>query len=150
MTDPRIDIWNLLHDGEITVAGRDADALVLFVSIAYLRSGFHPIGDSFALRLGGFRSARVEGSDGGRSDLKLNDLPTCHLTILSALSASMPVEIEHTMGKLILDFDSLDIELDTGARVEIAELAAAAKRYWSDFEERAKRPNTSLERTRDR
>lgn len=53
MTDPRIDIWNLLHDGEITVAARDADALVLFVSIPYLRSSFRPIGDSFALRLSG-------------------------------------------------------------------------------------------------
>lgn len=150
MTDPRIDIWNLLHDGEITVAARDADALVLFVSIPYLRSSFRPIGDSFALRLSGFRSARVEGPDGSLSDLDLIELPTCHLEILSAASTSMPVEIEHTVGKLILDFDSLDISLDTGARVSIADLRDAAERYWRNFEERAEQPNTSLERSRDR
>src|SRR3982751_6564068 len=106
MNDSRTDIWNTLHDGLITVAARDADALVLFVSIPYLRARFRPIGDSFSLRFGGFRSARLRASNGDLSDLDLDDLPTSHLEILSAASTSIPVAVELTAGDLILDFDS--------------------------------------------
>jgi hypothetical protein len=150
MTDSRIDIWDTLHDGLITVAARDADALVLFVSIPYLRARFRPIGDSFALRLGGFRSARLRASNGDLSDLDLDDLPTSHLEILSAASTSIPIAVELTIGELILDFDSLSIHLDTGAELSYTEVQSEAEKYWSEFEERALRPNISLERTRDR
>jgi hypothetical protein len=54
--DPRFSIWNALHDGEITIAEREApEVLVLFVSIPYVRRRIPPLGDSFRLRLGGFR-----------------------------------------------------------------------------------------------
>jgi hypothetical protein len=148
MNDPRVDIWNTLHDGLITVGAIDTDALVLFVSIPYLRARFRPIGDSFALRLGGFRSAHMRASDGGLSDLDLEDLPTSHLEILSAASASVPVTVELTAGELVLDFDSMSVHLDTGSEVSYSELRAQAEKYWAEFEARALRPNTSFERTR--
>jgi hypothetical protein len=150
MNDPRTDIWNTLHDGFVTVGARDGDALVLFVSAPYLRARFRPIGDSFALRLGAFRSARLRASNGDLSELDLDELPTCHLEILSAASTSMPVAVELTTGELLLDFDSLRIFLDTGAELPYSELRTQADRYWAEFEARALRPNTSLERTRER
>ena len=56
MTDPRLDIWNVLHDGEITITHREsADVVVMFVSIPYVRRRIQPLGDSFRLRFGGFR-----------------------------------------------------------------------------------------------
>jgi hypothetical protein len=51
--DERIEIWNVLHDGEITVVSEDGDTLTLFVSIPYLRRRLKPLGDSFVLVLEG-------------------------------------------------------------------------------------------------
>ncbi len=148
VTDQRIAIWNVLHDGEITVAAREGNMLVMLINIPYLRALLAPIGDSFALRLGGFRSAKLKGSDGRLVDLDLASLPTCHLEILSTESNSMPVEVEHTMGSLILDFDTLQICLDTGRAVDFSEVHGASVRYWSEFEAAATGSNKSLERTR--
>ena len=50
--DKRIEIWNILHDGEITaIEGEDSDTLTMFVSIPYLRRRLKPIGDSFVLTM---------------------------------------------------------------------------------------------------
>lgn len=47
--DPRFGIWNALHDGEITIAVREAtDVVVMFVSIPYVRRRIEPLGDSFS------------------------------------------------------------------------------------------------------
>jgi hypothetical protein len=38
MADQRVDIWDVLHDGVITIMHREsADVLVMFVSIPYVR-----------------------------------------------------------------------------------------------------------------
>jgi hypothetical protein len=47
--DPRIAIWNILHDGEITAVSEDVGTLTMFVSIPYLRRRLTPLGDSFVL-----------------------------------------------------------------------------------------------------
>ena len=150
MNDPRTDIWSTLHDGLVTVGARDGDALVLFVSAPYLRARFQPLGDSFVLRLGGFRSAHLRASNGDLSELDLGELPTCHLEIISSASTSMPVAVELSSGELVLDFDSLRVFLDTGTELSYLELRTQADKYWREFEALALRPDTSLERKRER
>jgi hypothetical protein len=55
MDDPRIDTWNVLHDGELTsfTLGEEDDTLTMCVKIPYLRRRLDLFGDGFVLTLGG-------------------------------------------------------------------------------------------------
>ena len=71
--DPRVDIWDVLHDGEITIVHRQsAGVLVMFISIPYLRRRISPLGDSFRLRLGGFRGMLFSYDHGGETHSDLD------------------------------------------------------------------------------
>jgi hypothetical protein len=137
--DARIAIWNTLHDGEITVLGRDGDTLVMFVSIPYIRERILPLGDSFALRLSGFRGFELFDSEGRKksSDLQ-DDLARNGIEILSTESETMPVRIATTHGYLMLDFDGLEISLDTGRVVSYEEVLHACSEYWEEWSARAR------------
>jgi hypothetical protein len=136
MGDPRLDIWNVLHDGEITVMHRESpDVLVMFVSIPYVRRRIQPLGDSFRLRLGGFRSMHFENSIGDTSS-ELDYVEGYE--ILDILSETMPAKIQLAEGTLTLDFDSLDISLDSGQPVTYEEILHVAQDYWDEFAARTK------------
>ena len=137
--DPRIAIWNTLHDGEITVVALEGDTLVMFVSIPYIRERLSPLGDSFVLRLSGFRGFVLTDSDGKKKDSDLQeDLAKNGIEILSAKSEVMPVKIATTMGYLILDFDSIEIALDAGRVVAYEEIYQACSDYWEEWSAKAK------------
>lgn len=136
MGDPRLDIWNVLHDGEITVVAREAaDVLIIFISIPYVRRRIAPLGDSFRLRLDGFRSAGWS-NDIGDSYSGLEDIEG--LEILDILSDTMPAKIQCSQGTLTIDFDSLDISLDSGQAIAYEEVLRAAQDYWDEFAARTK------------
>lgn len=133
--DSRIAIWNTLHDGEITVVSKAGSDLVMFVSIPYLRKRLSPVGDSFALRLRGFRELKLQDWDGQEqgSDLEA-DLAESGIEILSTESDTLPVKIATTQGFLILDFDSLEIALDTGSVVSYEDVLRVCSEYWDEWE----------------
>ena len=129
--DPRFGIWNALHDGEITVVAREEpDSLIIFVSIPYVRRRIMPLGDSFCLRLGGFRSAGWS-NDIGDSYSELEDMEG--LEILEVQSDSMPVKIQCAQGTLTLDYDSLEISLDSGQPIAPEEVYRAYEDYWNEW-----------------
>jgi hypothetical protein len=131
MGDPRLDIWNVLHDGEITVTAREAaDVAIIFVSIPYVRRRIAPLGDSFRLRLGGFRGMHFENSIGD-TDSELEEIEGYE--ILDILSDMMPAKIQLTQGTLTLDFDSLEMSLDSGQPVAYEEVLRVAQDYWDEF-----------------
>jgi hypothetical protein len=133
--DPRFNIWNALHDGEITIAERETpEVLVLFVSIPYVRRRIPPLGDSFRLRLGGFRGMVFDNEIGDTSS-EVEDLEG--LEILECLSDTMPVMIQVTAGKLMLDFNSLEISLDSGQPITYEEIVRAARDYWDEWSKRS-------------
>jgi hypothetical protein len=133
MTDPRFDIWNVLHDGEITVVAREEpDSLIMFVDIPYLRQRIAPLGDSFRLRLGGFRSIGFS-NDIGDSYSAITDIAESRLEILSTESEAMPVKIAVAQGTLTIDFDSVDITLDTGQPVTYEQLHRVCEEYWNEW-----------------
>jgi hypothetical protein len=130
--DWRFGIWNALHDGEITIMHREApDVLVMFVSIPYVRRRIQPLGDSFRLRLRGFRGM-VFAND-------IRDPPETELDyiegyeILEAKSDTMPATIQLAEGTLLLDFDSLEISLDTGQPISPEEVYRAYSDYWDEW-----------------
>lgn len=135
--DVRIAVWNTLHDGEITVVAKDGADLMMFVSIPYIRERLKPLGDSFALRLRGFRSFQLLDADGKAKDSDLmEDLARNGTEILSAASETMPVKIATTLGYLVLDFDDIEIALDTGRLVPYDEVLQAATKYWDEWSAR--------------
>jgi hypothetical protein len=149
--DARIAIWNTLHDGEITVVAREGADLVMFVSVPYIRERLKPLGDSFALRLGGFRGFELLDSDGKKrgSDIQV-DLARNHIEILSTDSTAMPVKITTTHGYVVLDFDSLEIALDSGAIISYEEVLKACSEYWDEWSARIPKkeePNQAAQTT---
>ena len=136
MGDPRLDIWNVLHDGEITVTAREAaDVAIIFVSIPYVRRRIQPLGDSFRLRLCGFRGVHFENSIGD-TDSELEEIEGYE--ILDILSDTMPAKIQLTQGILTLDFDSLEMSLDSGQHVAYEEVLRVAQDYWDECAARTK------------
>lgn len=135
--DPRIAIWNTLHDGEITVVAKENADVVMFVNIPYIRERMKPLGDSFALRLRGFRSFELLDSEGKKKGADLQeDLARNHIEILSTDSESMPVKISTTHGYVLLDFDALEIALDSGGEVSYEEVLKACTEYWDEWSAR--------------
>lgn len=130
--DPRISIWNVLHDGEITAISQADDLLTMFVSIPYLRRRLKPLGDSFVLSLAGVKRCEFRdfdntiGSLGGTLEIGTPE-------ILSTESQSMPVTVETTMGQLILDFESLRCTLDTGESVDFSTIERICDEYWAEW-----------------
>ena len=132
MTDRRIQIWNILHDDEITaISGEGSDILTMFVSIPYLRRRLDPLGDSFVLTLSGITRLEFHDFDGTRETLQ-EQLDIGSPEILSTESDSMPASIATSLGQLTLDFQSISFALDTGQAVEYEAIEKVCEEYWTE------------------
>jgi hypothetical protein len=132
MRDRRIQIWNILHDDEITaISGEGSDILTMFVSIPYLRRRLDPLGDSFVLTLSGITRLEFHDFDGTRETLQ-EQLDIGSPEILSTESDSMPASIATSLGQLTLDFRSISFALDTGQAVEYEAIEKVCEEYWTE------------------
>ena len=132
MMDRRIQIWNILHDDEITaISGEGSDILTMFVSIPYLRRRLDPLGDSFVLTLSGITCLEFHDFDGTRETLQ-EQLDIGSPEILSTESDSMPASIATSLGQLTLDFQSISFALDTGQAVEYEAIEKVCEEYWTE------------------
>src|ERR1035437_1177006 len=139
--DTRIQICNVLHDGEITAVSEDGDILTMFVSIPYLRRRLKPLGDSFVLTLVGVKQAECRDFSGAASSASSlrEELDIGTPEIIKTESESMPVTIETTLGQLILDFQSIRFALDTGQPIEYATIQKVCEEYWTEWQVKAER-----------
>lgn len=131
-----IQIWNVLHDGEITAFERQGETLKMFVSIPYLRRRMKPLGDSFVLTLSGLTRTEFLNFDGSPSSLT-DELDGGLPEILSTDSEAMPVSIATTTGTMILDFSNIAFALDTGEPVSFEAIAKVCEEYWTEWKEKA-------------
>src|SRR5512139_3111019 len=132
MMDRRIQIWNILHDDEITaISGEGSDILTMFVSIPYLRRRLDPLGDSFVLTLSGITRLEFHDFDGTRETLQ-ERLDIGSPEILSTESDSMPASIATSLDQLTLDFQSISFALDTGQAVEYEAIEKVCEEYWTE------------------
>lgn len=130
--DRRIQIWNILHDDEITaISGEGSDILTMFVSIPYLRRRLDPLGDSFVLTLSGITRLEFHDFDGTRETLQ-EQLDIGSPEILSTESDSMPALIATSLGQLTLDFQSISFALDTGQAIEYEAIEKVCEEYWTE------------------
>ena len=131
--EPRIDIWNVLHDGEITaVSGDDSDVVTLFVSIPYLRRRLQPLGDSIVLTLSGVRQLQFRDFGGSVTSLR-EELEETAPEILSSESEHMPITVDTTAGQLLADYDDMQLALDTGQTVAYEALERICQEYWDEW-----------------
>ncbi len=139
--DERIEIWNVLHDGEITAISQVSDTLTMFVSIPYLRRRLKPLGDSFVLTLAGVRQVECRDFNGTASSATSlqEKLDIGIPTIFQTGSESMPITIETALGQLILDFQSIQFALDTGQPVEYGTIKEVCIEYWADWRARTEK-----------
>ena len=131
--DERIQIWNVLHDGEISaISGDDGETLTMFVSIPYLRRRIQPLGDSLVLTLGGL--TRLEFHEFGGAVTPLREaIEIGSLEILSTESESMPIVIATSLGALTLEFRSITFALDTGHAIEYEAIEKVCEEYWTEW-----------------
>jgi hypothetical protein len=135
--DPRIEIWNFLHDGEITaISGETGETLTMFVSIPYLRRRLEPLGDSFVLTLAGLKRLEFKDFEGVATPFR-ETMDIGAIEILSTDSESMPVTVATTLGQLTLDFQSIDFAMDTGQEVEYEAIEKACEEYWTEWKAKA-------------
>ena len=131
-----IQIWNVLHDGEITAFEREGENLTMFISIPYLRRRMKPLGDSFVLRMSGVTRVEFLNFDGSPSSL-CDELDGGLPEILSTQSEGMPVLISTTAGTMILDFKKISFALDTGGSVTFEAIVKVCEEYWTEWQKKA-------------
>lgn len=135
--DSKIDIWNVLHDGEITaISDENSDSLTMFVNIPWLRRRIEPIGDSFVLLFEGLKILEYEDTDGAKTSLR-DELDVCSIEILSTPSKLMPVTVMMTMGQLTLDYENINFKLDTGQEIDFETIDRLCEEYWAEWKDRA-------------
>jgi hypothetical protein len=131
--EPRIDIWNVLPDGEITaVSGDDSGVVTLFVSIPYLRRRLQPLGDSIVLTLSGVRQLQFRDFGGSVTSLR-EELEETAPEILSSESEHMPITVDTTTGQLLADYDDVQLALDTGQAVAYEAMERVCQEYWDEW-----------------
>ena len=132
--DDRIEIWQVLHDGEITVVRQDGKHLTIFVSIPYVRERIAALGDSVVLHLYGLSKFELLDSSGNVQSNDPVSLSEEGYEILSTTSDTLPVTVKLSMGSMRLEFERIEVALDTGATVAISVIADAHDSYWREFE----------------
>lgn len=140
--------WDLLHDGTLVAIVRTGNRARLTIRIPFLRARFEAPGDAFVVELHGLEVlGYLPYSD--RWDEPL-------ITDLAAIVAAKPnlVEAEWRpdraraldeagpamivwggLGSLRLAYAELELALDDGRPVTLAELGEAVARYWQDWRE---------------
>jgi hypothetical protein len=132
--NPRADIWNILHDGEIAGIKRDShQKLQLRINIPYLRNMFPGDGEDILLNLENCTLFQMEIWDEEITTSDHKKIVATETEILSTESDDVPVKIFSTNGTLLLDFESFTISLDSGEQITFEELGDTCDLYWKNW-----------------
>ena len=71
--------------------------------------------------------------EGKKKTSSMEDIARSGIEILSTDSEAMPVKIATTTGFLTLDFDTLEIRLDTGQSVDYDQVYRVCCAYWDEW-----------------
>jgi len=137
--NPKADIWNVLHDGEIIqIQGKVPGDLRLTISIAYLRHMFSDTGDSITLCLRGCSYFTMNIWDENLVTSDPERIVKENTEILSTESLSTPVHVITTKGEIDTDFESFSLTLNDGKDISYESLCEACERYWNKWEAESK------------
>ncbi len=132
-------VWNTLHDGSIeAIDGSVPGDVHVRVAIEYLCEKLPTAASHVVVHLRGCRRFEYRPFEGDAvSDLSA--IASADVQVLSAKDADGIVSVVCANGFLELVYDRTDISLAEGRAISQAELEAAAKRYWTEWEENARR-----------
>jgi hypothetical protein len=136
VTTMNADSWSIFHDGDIVaVSGKIPGDLVFAIQVDFLRDKFPEPGSAFNIRVTecdtlSFLSFRTNETASGPGALT-----GCDFEILNAKLDGDILVVTTTGGQLSLHYQSESIELDSGRRLELSEVEAAARREFSEWEE---------------
>jgi hypothetical protein len=134
------DIWDVLHDATVTAAtGLLPGTISLTIECDYLRDRFSSPGGSFLLSLDGCTKFQFRS---WQDDLpiitSIETIGQLRLWLLSADQREQHCQIHCQFhgreggGSLEVIAESARLQLDTGAQISLAEIAAVADAYWTD------------------
>ena len=136
MSEHRIAIWNLLHDGTLDRTERCGGDLQLEIRLSYLATRALPGSSGLKLTLHGCTSFAFVAWESSDIVTDLRSISNLELGILSTDSESRPIDVITDRGVLKVDFSDLSIELENGSPISFEELQEIAKGYWDDFSNR--------------
>jgi hypothetical protein len=132
-------VWNTLHDGSIeSVDGSVPGDLHVHVGIEYLCEKLPTAASYVVVHLRGCRQFEYRSFEGDAIN-DLLEIAAVDLEVLSANEVNGSVFVCCASGSLNLVYDRADISLAEGRAISQAELEAAAHRYWTEWEEKARR-----------
>lgn len=136
-----IEVWNILHDGcLVDIAGSVPGDVTVVVEIQYLRAMLPEPGNRFLIRLIGcqlFEFRRfVEGQTliGDQATVAADEPEILSTKLQGGTAVISMTRGAGTYMELHLQYDDVSVSTEDGRVVPVDELAAAAQRYWEDFE----------------
>jgi hypothetical protein len=128
-----IEIWNLLHDGLLSLfIEEDSSSITAFVHIPYIRRRISPIGVCFVLKLSGVKSCTFKDFDGNEESIS-KIFNSNSPDILNVESEEMPITISTTFGTLILEYESVNVYLESGLEIDYETISNACSEYWEEW-----------------
>jgi hypothetical protein len=132
-------IWNTLHDGSIdSIDGVVPGDVHVCVGIAYLTKMLPTAADYVVVHLRGCRQFEYRPFDEAVVS-ELPEIAAADVEVLSGEEVCGSVSVVCVAGYLKLAYDRVDLSLVEGRVITQAELEGAADRYWTKWEENAKR-----------
>lgn len=129
-------VWNTLHDGSIeSIGGVVPGDVAIQVGIAYLCEKLPTTANYLVVHLRGCTRFEYQPFD-GETDSDLAHIVASDVEILSAKEVQGLVSVVCVNGFLKLAYNRTEISLAEGTVVSQSELEAAAKRYWTEWEEK--------------
>ncbi|MGB5986756.1 MAG: hypothetical protein WBG37_15735 [Desulfobacterales bacterium] len=95
------------------------------------------------LKFGGLKSIEFVTYDGKSVNFE-EELARIQIEILLTESKELPVSVTTTDGFLKLDFETLDLVLDTGQEVQFSDILEASQSYWAERSAKAKNTEQPL------
>lgn len=138
-----VEIWNLLHDGNIaSIRGECPGNVSVKVEIEYLCEVLSAKSTFIWVHLHGCSTIAYTPFHDSTCITALSQLRDCDFEILSAKNEGNHISVCCTDGILHLNYVDTTCELDNGTSVTLDTLLQACQKYWDEWSHR-ERPTTS-------
>lgn len=137
--NPRAEVWNILHDGEIVrIEGEVPGDVFLTINIPYLRRMFSKQGENIILALQGCTKLSMKIWDVKLSSVTedFSRIVETNTGILSTESLDVPVHVVTTEGEIDVVFQTFSLRLDDGSDITFQALCDACEGYWARWNDR--------------
>jgi hypothetical protein len=130
--------WHLLHDGVLTAIVRTPTLARLTIDIPFVRRRMQPPGDAFVVELHGLESLVWLPYSDRWDEPEIDDLAAivaAEPNVADAEFRDANMVVWSGLGSLRMVYAGLELALEDGRSVSIAELREAVASYWQEWRE---------------